>query len=169
MNTTQPRRITTTNATGEPIDITEGVQVLYDLVTSSMDWGSGFWTEDDIQPVRALVEAVGFPGLDNVDAYLEDLAKSAERQRADQARHQALAQERDQQQRDYDHRLAAREAGLRFAGHYLLTSKTGDAPTWQENIDRDGWRFTITTNTPITPAIEEALWKQHQTQQKKKT
>ena len=36
---------------GTETDITEGVQALYDLVISSMDWGSGFWTYEDALPV----------------------------------------------------------------------------------------------------------------------
>ena len=36
---------------GTDTDITQGVQALYDLVISSMNWGSGFWSWEDALPV----------------------------------------------------------------------------------------------------------------------
>jgi hypothetical protein len=52
------------------IDITEGVKALYDLVLSSMDWGSGFWTAEDAAPVAVVARACGFGDAEEVDAYI---------------------------------------------------------------------------------------------------
>jgi hypothetical protein len=57
---------------GSETDITEGVQALYDLVISSMDWGSGFWTEDDAAPVSLIGHLLGFAKIDQVDKYIAD-------------------------------------------------------------------------------------------------
>lgn len=64
---------------GERVDITEGVQALYDLVIGSMDWGSGFWTAEDAAPVSVIAHACGFANVAEVDAYIE--ARNKERQR----------------------------------------------------------------------------------------
>lgn len=54
---------------GELVEITEGVQVLYDLVTASMDWGSGFLSVEDVSPMLAVSRACGF-GEDDVRDYM---------------------------------------------------------------------------------------------------
>lgn len=55
-------------------DITAGVQVLYDLVLSSMDFGSGFLSVEDIVPVAELALTAGFDAEFPVE-YLQDLAQ----------------------------------------------------------------------------------------------
>lgn len=54
---------------GELVEITEGVQVLYDLVTASMDWGSGFLSIEDVAPMLKVSDACGF-GEDDVRDYI---------------------------------------------------------------------------------------------------
>lgn len=46
---------------GTEQDITEGVKTLYDHVTTSMDWGSGFLTVEDALEVVNIAKACGFP------------------------------------------------------------------------------------------------------------
>ena len=65
---------------GHETDITEGVQALYDLVLSSMDWGSGFWTEEDARPVAVIGRLLGFEKIDEVERYVADKAHDAETQ-----------------------------------------------------------------------------------------
>lgn len=81
-----PKGVTITAAQpdGATEDITEGVQVLYDLVIQSMDWGSGFLTVEDVQPVVALARACGFEGFEEADKYLAE--QMAEEERARQRR-----------------------------------------------------------------------------------
>lgn len=48
-------------------DITEVTQLLYDLVLASMDWGSGFFSNEEIESVIDLAITMGWqvPGLPN--------------------------------------------------------------------------------------------------------
>lgn len=55
---------------GTETDITEGVQALYDLVISSMDWGSGFWSAEDALPVAKVGHLLGFAQIEEVDRYV---------------------------------------------------------------------------------------------------
>jgi hypothetical protein len=45
---------------GSRTDVTEAVQVAYDLVLSSMDFGSGFLTIEDLIPLDDLAQTCGF-------------------------------------------------------------------------------------------------------------
>ena len=56
----------TLQAGDETHDITEGVQVLYDLAIGSMDYGSGFWNYEDAKPVADLGKLCGFNGWEGV-------------------------------------------------------------------------------------------------------
>jgi hypothetical protein len=62
------------------IDVTEAVQALYDLVVQSMDWGSGFLTAEDAEPVALIARVCGFERLDEAERYLEE-ARRRERGR----------------------------------------------------------------------------------------
>lgn len=42
------------------IEVTEGVQTAYDLVLGSLDWGSGFFTVEDVEPLIRLAVALGY-------------------------------------------------------------------------------------------------------------
>lgn len=64
---------------GSEIDITAGVQAMYDLVLGSMDWGSGFLTDDDAAPMSVVGHACGFAEVDRVDEYIADKRHDADR------------------------------------------------------------------------------------------
>jgi hypothetical protein len=58
----------------EDIDVTEGVRAMYDLLTASMDWGSGFLDIESVIEITRLAEVMGFVGLEQageqIAAYL---------------------------------------------------------------------------------------------------
>jgi hypothetical protein len=64
--------ITATKPDGTTQDITEGVQVLYDLVIQSMDFGSGFLTIEDVEPMAVVADFCGFEGFEEAQRYLEN-------------------------------------------------------------------------------------------------
>lgn len=88
--TTPDYTIVVRHPDGRELDITEGVQALYDHMTSSLDWSSGFYAVEDVLPVQQLAHAVGFEASDEVDAYVErhrEIERAyAERQAIDEAR-----------------------------------------------------------------------------------
>lgn len=55
---------------GQETDITEGVQALYDLVINSMDWGSGFLSDEDVRPVIEVAEACQFASFAEAREYV---------------------------------------------------------------------------------------------------
>lgn len=63
----------------DPVDITEGVKVLYDLAIGSMDFGSGMWSAEDAAPVAKLGEQCGFDGWENVKHYASEELHRQER------------------------------------------------------------------------------------------
>lgn len=65
---------------GSEVDITEGVQALYDLVISSMDWGSGFLNYEDAVPVAELARACGFEKAEEAERYLREQLHSREQE-----------------------------------------------------------------------------------------
>jgi hypothetical protein len=65
-------------ADGTELNVTAGVQALYDLVIGSMDWGSGFWTVDDAQPVLEIARACGFKDYEEAEAYVAEQRQSEE-------------------------------------------------------------------------------------------
>lgn len=86
MNEQEPSKPATPNGTvvvardvnGNEVNVTEGVQALYDLVISSMDWGSGFWTVDDAAPVLKIAQTCGFAGFEEAQRYVDDQRQSDE-------------------------------------------------------------------------------------------
>jgi hypothetical protein len=44
---------------GTTVDVTEGVQVCFDVVVGSMDWGSGFLDTEEVGQVKTLAGALG--------------------------------------------------------------------------------------------------------------
>lgn len=64
--------VTATRPDGTTEDVTEGVQALYDLVIDSMDWGSGFLSEEDAIPVAHIAEVCGFEKSEEAHRYLEN-------------------------------------------------------------------------------------------------
>lgn len=96
---------------GSEVDITEGVQTLYDLVLSSMDWSSGFWTVEDALPVAVVARACGFPRVDEVEQYLAARAED-ERRREEMRVSWKADQERWAQEMD-----RRKQAGILTAAH----------------------------------------------------
>jgi len=72
--------VTATRPDGTTQDVTAGVQTLYDLVIQSMDWGSGFLTVEDTEPVVAIAEFCGFKDFEEAQRYIE-AERTAQRQR----------------------------------------------------------------------------------------
>jgi hypothetical protein len=56
---------------GLDVDITEGVQALYDTVIQSLDWGSGFLTIEDALPIARVAEVCGFEQAEEAQRYLQ--------------------------------------------------------------------------------------------------
>lgn len=44
----------------DPVDITESVQILYDLAHGSLDFGSGFWDNEEMETVISLAITMGW-------------------------------------------------------------------------------------------------------------
>lgn len=62
--------ITAASPDGATVDLTEGVQCLYDLVINSMDWGSGFISAEEALPVAEVARACGFAQVEEVEKYV---------------------------------------------------------------------------------------------------
>jgi hypothetical protein len=58
------------------VDVTEGVRTLYDLVISSMDWGSGFLSVEDVAGVIRVAQACGFIVPDEAAREFEQYART---------------------------------------------------------------------------------------------
>jgi len=65
---------------GTETDITEGVQALYDLVISSMDFRSGFWTVEDAVPVAVIARLLKFKQAEEIERYLRHQQHNREQQ-----------------------------------------------------------------------------------------
>jgi hypothetical protein len=57
---------------GTQTDVTEGVQALYDLCISSMDFRSGFWSSEDAIPVGTMARLCGFGECAEVERYVRE-------------------------------------------------------------------------------------------------
>lgn len=51
---------------GEPVDITEGVRVMYDAVLGSMDWQSGFLDLEELEALGQVADACGFDQIGEI-------------------------------------------------------------------------------------------------------
>lgn len=91
-------RITVTHDDGTTVDVTEGVQVAYDIAYHSMDWGSGFLDLAEMEAVAKLAEACRFPSF-------EDALREVHNQREKEERVQRLALE-ERRRREEQDRLA---------------------------------------------------------------
>lgn len=74
---------------GSEINVTEGVQVLYDTVIGSMDWGSGFLSAEDAQPIVQVARTCGFTGWEAAQRYVTEQQHSDEQLRFLNERHVA--------------------------------------------------------------------------------
>lgn len=70
---TTPKRVTTTDGD----DIHEKVQILYDMATSSMDWGSGMLDDEEMVAVMELAVLMGWqlPTPDSHDPVWRSFAR----------------------------------------------------------------------------------------------
>lgn len=55
---------------GTETDVTAGVQALYDLVISSMDFRSGFWSYEDAVPVGEMARLCDFEKREEIEKYV---------------------------------------------------------------------------------------------------
>lgn len=58
---------------GVQVEITEGVQVLYDLVVNGMEFGSGFLHREEVMPLLHLARLCGFGETERVESYLREV------------------------------------------------------------------------------------------------
>lgn len=58
-------KILAVNDDGLVTDVTEGVQICYDMVRNSMEWGSGLFDTQEIANIIRLAEAAGFPDYED--------------------------------------------------------------------------------------------------------
>jgi hypothetical protein len=66
----------------KPVDITEGVQAMYDLLVSSGNWGSGLLSSEDAVPIANLAQACQFNNWEEAVRYLEQAKKDEESRKA---------------------------------------------------------------------------------------
>lgn len=78
-----------------PREITEVVQIMYDIVVDSLDWGSGFLDGEEMERVLELAELCGFE--------VSDYNRSFARRQAEEDRERRLTREAEEAR-------AAREA-----------------------------------------------------------
>lgn len=114
-------RITVTHDDGTSADITEGVQIAYDIAYGSMDWGSGFLDTEEMDAVARLAEACRFPSF-------EDALESVAAAREAEERRQAAAVERDRVERE--RREAERQARSQLAAE--MVAKEPRLATWND-------------------------------------
>lgn len=57
-------RIVAIHDDGREVDVTEAVQITYDLTRQSLDWGSGLLDTQEMIEVVKLAEACGFPDFE---------------------------------------------------------------------------------------------------------
>lgn len=79
------------DATGS-VDITEGVQIMYDTILASLDWQSGFLGVEELEALAKVGEACGFESIEEV--YRKINIEKAEAARQQELRDRAAARER---------------------------------------------------------------------------
>lgn len=62
---------------GREVDVTEGAQAIYDAMVGSLDWGSDFFTIEDLEPMRDFAKACGFTDIED---YIVDRRRAEYRQ-----------------------------------------------------------------------------------------
>ena len=56
----------------DPVDVTAAMGALYDLCLNSMDYGSGFWTYEDANPVAEMAELMDWDGKEGITKYRDN-------------------------------------------------------------------------------------------------
>jgi hypothetical protein len=77
------------------VDITEGVQALYDLVIGSMNWGSGFLSVEEALPVARVARVCRFERSEEAERYVRA-------QEHDPQQQEFLRQRRERGQRTFN-------------------------------------------------------------------
>lgn len=95
-------RIIAQHDDGTEIDITEGVQIAYDVVVHSMDWGSGFLDTEEVDAIVNLARAARFPDF-------ERIFNDVQERRAAEERGQALREEELRKRAEADTEAAAHQ------------------------------------------------------------
>lgn len=54
---------------GEPVDVTEEIVSVLDMITTSLDWGSDFWSDDDLPAFITLCSLLNFEEIPRVEYY----------------------------------------------------------------------------------------------------
>lgn len=123
---------------GSTVNVTEGVQTLYDHVISSMDWGSGFLTKEDAIPIAEIARVCGFESSEEAERYIHSMEEEERRRAAAKIKVEEAAREREE--------LLARDP-CRVLGHDLPLARgeNGTAP-----CRRCGALITVTYGGPIT-------------------
>lgn len=89
---------------GTEEEITEGVQIAYDIAYGSLDWGSGFLDTEEMEAVARLAEACRFPSFGDA---LESARAAREEQEQEDALRAKMAKEIEEaNQREAEHRAA---------------------------------------------------------------
>ena len=91
----EPLHVFVRHADGTETDVTEGVQVLYDTVIASMDWGSGFLTVEDAEPIVAVAIACQFNGWEAAQKYVDAQRASLEQVKLQRRRNLELQRRRE--------------------------------------------------------------------------
>lgn len=96
-------RIIVQHDDGTEVDITEGVQIAYDCVVHSMDWGSGFLATEEVDAIVELARAARFPNF-------EEIFNDVQEERRLEEKRQALALEEKRKRAGADAKAAAHQA-----------------------------------------------------------
>lgn len=54
---------------GEPVDVTEEIVSILDMIVSSLDWGSDFWSDDDLPAFITLCGLLKFEVMPSKEYY----------------------------------------------------------------------------------------------------
>jgi hypothetical protein len=76
MSTPNGTRVFTESPDGKRVDVTDGVQTLYDMCVSSMDWGSGFLSVEDATGIIRIAQTCGFLMPDTAAQMFEDYIRN---------------------------------------------------------------------------------------------
>lgn len=99
-------KITVEHDDGTAVDITEGVQLAYDIATSSMDWGSGFLDWEEMAVMVALSRACRFSDFEEKlgEVWRKRYEKTVEGMNLNfQAKYELLNEEAKKRGADYWH------------------------------------------------------------------
>jgi multidrug efflux pump subunit AcrA (membrane-fusion protein) len=122
-----------------------------------MDWGSGFWTVEDILPVADLARACDLPHLKEAESYIESRRRDQEQRQAEIVRRQAQYEQQRAEMERYATEDDERRRRTRTA---MLTSRIDPtAPYREEEWEANGLIYRVQTNAELTDDIKTAFEK----------